>query len=135
MSNPPKKRGAPKGNTNALKHGYYSPRYRPPTNPSPDDTAIAAQIDVLVLYIHQVRLIAEEIESAEGKLGFYRILAFAMSSLNRLLRAQQRVSGTQLEKANLASSLDEVFYQNYLQALTADLTLPSSSEPPSPPAP
>ena len=134
-SPPLKKRGAPKGNANALKHGYYSPRFRPPTNPSTSDTALAAQIDLLLLYIHQVRLIAEEIETADGLLGIYRILAFSMASLNRLLRAYQRISGTQMEKSNTTSTVVETLYQIYLENLSAPPAQPPSPEPSTPPAP
>ncbi len=130
-SPPPKKRGAPIGNANALKHGYYSPRFRPPTIPSPDYNALTAQIDLLLLYIHQVRLIAEEIETAEGKLGLYRVLAFAMSSLNHLLRAYQRICGTQMEKSNTTSSVAQTLYLIYLQYLSAlTLNLPHPSRNP-----
>jgi hypothetical protein len=121
---PRKKRGAPVGNTNALKHGFYSPRYRPVGSPMYDDSGLLDQIAVLSLYIHQVMLLSEEIHSIKDSLGIFRALSYSMACLNRLLRAQQLVSGGSQEEVNiLRSSLSRILDQIYLDKL-ADLSKP-----------
>jgi uncharacterized protein YjcR len=96
---PPKKRGAPPGNTNALKHGYYSRSQRAAFSPPElaDPAGFADQIHLLTFYIRQVKDSSEQIDSAKNlneAISTLRVLTLSMASLHRLLRMHHNLLGT-----------------------------------------
>ncbi len=137
MSDTPKKRGAPPGNTNALKHGYYSPRFRPSSSAGVSNANLSdlpAQIDLLRAYIRQVKDLSAQMDEIHDELGLLRVLSLAMSSLNHLLRVQQRLSGTAQEKAMLRNVLSQALDDLYAQRSAAAAEGASSPPDPAPEA-
>src|SRR5512146_2641399 len=87
----PRRRGAPLGNTNALKHGFYSRRFKRTDIKDLDAcefSGLKDEITMLRVYIRRV------IEMSNGMQDFYeamtllRVLCLASDSLTRLLKTQ-----------------------------------------------
>ncbi len=104
---PRRKRGAPPGNTNALKHGYYSPRFRPPSSTDFQRTNLPEQIDLLRAYIRRVKERSAQADDIHAQLSLLRVLALATSRLSRLLRIQRRLSDLAQGESALRGVLDE----------------------------
>jgi hypothetical protein len=135
-----KKRGAPPGNTNALKHGFYSPRHRK-TSYLSDPTDLAGQIDLLHVYIQEVRSLAVELSAlpdCPDHTARLRILSLSMHSLNRILRLHQKLLGPMDEKIVNRSNLSRCFDAAYLalldQSLSTTPDAPAATDPTSPSA-
>lgn len=110
-SNPPrcgahgggsKRPGAPSGNTNALKHGFYS---SDPAAVSIDD-AIAGLIDKL----ERVDALLPGIEDPEHLIRLFELYTQASSRLGRLLRDRRALSGDAADgiAGAIAQALDEL---------------------------
>lgn len=88
----PRRRGAPEGNINALKHGFYSRRFR---NSELEDLlkqpAGELQDEIAMLRIMNRRVVdmAEEGKSTEEILEFYNFIALTSMRLSTLLRTQK----------------------------------------------
>ena len=89
--------GAPSGNTNALKHGFYSSRFTVPDQDSLEDVAtldLSSEITLLRLYIaHVVNLTPtdEDLDSARETL---RLICLASTAISRLVRSHFLVKGS-----------------------------------------
>jgi hypothetical protein len=88
----PRKRGAPKGNFNALKHGIYSERFRsgeldalveiPKGN-------IQNEIAILRVMTRRVAAMMEEGASPEDVLNFYNLVGMMCMRISTLLRTEK----------------------------------------------
>ena len=134
---PKKKRGAPPGNTNALKHGYYSPRFGPPSRRHPqniDPTGVADQIDLLRVYIFHIQELSEQINNVRDQAGLLNALTLAMASLIRLLRLQRILPGDMDTKETARHAIFQVLSEMSAQYAAPLSSEPSSSPPGPPPA-
>jgi len=90
--------GAQPGNTNAVKHGLYSPRF--PQLAAGDRgkvkyTGVRDEIDMLRMSIRRVVEMSEAIHSLPEALSYLRVLALASMSLSRLVRAQKLIADSE----------------------------------------
>ena len=102
--------GGQPGNTNAIKHGFYSPRFREKqadTPQKPMSTDIRDEIEMLRESIRRIVNMSEYIESLDDALHFVRILALASTTLSRLVRTQQ-IMGTSDYKRAIAWAISDV---------------------------
>ena len=92
--------GAPFGNTNALKHGFYSRRFR---KSEMDDlevtsfTGLRDEIAVLRVCIRRIVEWGASIKTFDEAMTFLRVVSLATGSLSRLVRTQQSIGGTDIE--------------------------------------
>jgi len=101
-------RGAPKGNFNAFKHGYYSRRYRP-LELSDLDAALSDGLDdeisLLRVIIRRVFEYADtEAQDLETWSKALSTLGAAATRLGGLLRTQQLISGGSTDVVSILSS-------------------------------
>jgi hypothetical protein len=94
---PPRRRGAPPGNLNNFKHGFYSRRLKKRDLTgveSTDISGLAEEIALIRVYTRRL------IESFDPNGDFYqhadllRILCVASSAITRIIRAQYLISST-----------------------------------------
>lgn len=84
-------RGAPPGNINALKHGFYSRQLKPSERSDLDEARSAGLSDEIALFRVQIRRAVElgkQAETLDQGITFLRAMAHAFSSLSRLMRTQ-----------------------------------------------
>lgn len=89
---PPRRRGAPPGNTNALKHGYYSARFAPRPPAAPIDlkaSGLTDEIDLLRAYLRRVIHLSASQSSLSDDLALLRVASLAANTLGRLVRTQR----------------------------------------------
>jgi len=107
----PRRRGAPEGNLNALKHGFYSRRFR---RGELEDLAcqpngiLQDEIDMLRIINRRVVDLAEEGKSADEILGFYNFIALTSLRLSTLLRTQKLLLEGPREGDALLAALEKV---------------------------
>ena len=109
---PPSKRGAPKGNRNALKHGFYSRLFRSTELEqlrSLSTPGLTDEIEMLRLVIRRVVDQASEVQDLDQLLRYLSTLSHATAQLSRLLRTQRLLIGevNQIEDA-LKQALHEL---------------------------
>ena len=96
-SPPPRRRGAPQGNRNALKHGLYS-RQSKPSSPSSTDPSDQVDLKNEIIILRQVisELLEMERSAAtlEQNLAFARAISLACTSLTRLIKAQHWIASS-----------------------------------------
>jgi hypothetical protein len=107
----PRRRGAPEGNLNALKHGFYSRRFR--SGELEDlahqpDSMLQDEIDMLRIINRRVVDLAEEGKSADEILGFYSFIALTSLRLATLLRTQKLLLQGNRQGDALLVALDKV---------------------------
>ncbi len=103
--------GAPRGNTNALKHGFYSQRFH-----NPDFQSLTAyEFRGLQEEINLVRLAVKDVCdhyagecTREESAHFLMLICTASSTLNRLIRTQ---SALKFDSADLMDALSEALEQ------------------------
>jgi len=108
---PPNRPGAPRGNTNALKHGFYSPRFR--DNELEDlkaliEPGLTDEIAMLRIIIRRTVDRVDEIENLDQQLRFISTLSHASAQLSRLLRTQRLLVG---EVSQIEQALQQAIYQ------------------------
>jgi hypothetical protein len=91
---PKRRRGAPPGNTNAVKHGFYSSRFGPRRPQNLDPAGVNAQIVLLKVYINHVKELSPQLENVHDQAGLVRALCLAMSSLSHLMHLQRLLPGS-----------------------------------------
>ena len=107
----PRRRGAPEGNLNALKHGFYSRRFR---NGELDDLlrqppeALQDEIAMLRIINRRVVDMAEEGKSADEILEFYNFIALTSMRLSTLLRTQKLLLTGDKTANDLLTALEKV---------------------------
>jgi len=126
----PKKRGAPPGNTNALKHGYYSRRFSPSrlSQALNDPTGVLFQIKLLRAYIVHIKTLSDQIGPVHDQFSLLSALTLALGSLHRLIRLYHAIPGTVDDKDSIRLAL----LKNMADLLT---NLPTSTTPPPSPPP
>jgi hypothetical protein len=94
----PNPRGAPKGNLNALKHGFYSRLFHSTeTVDLPDDatTSLEHEITLLRVMIRRTMQLADGIDDLHEATRVLDALGAAASRLSNLLRTQKSLNQTQ----------------------------------------
>ena len=105
----PRKRGAPRGNINALKHGFYSKRFK---NGEIEDlirvdgTNVQDEIAMLRVITRRAADLSEEGLSPSEVLEFYNIIGTLCMRISTLLRTQKMLEGTQDPRAALMDSIE-----------------------------
>ncbi len=106
-----RRRGAPEGNFNAFKHGFYSRRFR---NGELDDLvksspeALHEEIDMLRIITRRVVDMAEEGKCPDEILEFYNFIALTTMRLSSLLRTQKLLEKSENTADTLLSALEKV---------------------------
>lgn len=107
ITSAPRRRGAPLGNNNAIKHGFYSRQFK-----KADLDALAAsnssglkdEIAMLRLFIGRVVALGVDVDNLPEAISLLRVLCLATAGMSRLLKTEYLISG----KANeLNTALDE----------------------------
>jgi hypothetical protein len=89
--NSPRRRGAPKGNHNAVKHGFYARQFnQQETSDLSSTEPLALQDEILMLRVFMRRIIERSSEAVTlaDNLEVVRVLSLATFSLTRLIRTQ-----------------------------------------------
>jgi hypothetical protein len=89
QSSSTRRRGAPLGNLNAVKTGFYSTRFKKSERSAIEKgnfTGLVEEIALLRLYIHRVVAESLQIDDFVCHLEVLRVLSLASSSLSRLLK-------------------------------------------------
>lgn len=95
-SSSPRHPGAPKGNTNALKHGLYSPRFQEAelkdlkALSEPD---LTEEIAMLRLVIRRLISRLDEVETLDQLMRYTTTLSLATTQLSRLIKTQRLLLG------------------------------------------
>ena len=93
---PERRRGAQPGNTNALKHGFYSRQMDTLELLEFDDQGakgLQDEITMLRLYIRRVLSLAGRTQTLRESLDTVRAISLAATSLTRLLKAHKLLYG------------------------------------------
>ena len=88
-TSPPRHRGAPPGNTNALKHGFYSPRVRRTIETkygSSDFTGLTDEITILRLLMRRISEMSRYSMDFNEVLNAAHVLSLASFGISRLMR-------------------------------------------------
>jgi len=108
--NPASRRpGGQPGNTNAVKHGYHSPRFHSALFGDPVKvkyTGVSDEIEMLRKSIHRVVEMSEDIQSLRDALSYLRVLSLASMSLSRLVRAHKIIADSDYEMS-IGSAVSE----------------------------
>jgi hypothetical protein len=107
----PNPRGAPKGNLNALKHGFYSRLFRPGEigDLSPDHgTSLEHEITLLRVMIRRTMELAEGINDLRDATRVLDALGAAAGRLSTLIRVQRSLNQGQ---AGLADEISIAIQQ------------------------
>lgn len=107
----PGKRGAPRGNTNAVKHGYYSRLFKPLE--ANDLEAILRdgledEIAMLRVITRRVFELTDNEENIENSIKTLSALGMAATRLARLLEAQKSLGGGDRTLQLLSQALAEI---------------------------
>lgn len=87
----PKPRGAPLGNRNALKHGFYSRQYRPYELEDLNQHSFIGlndEISMLRVCIRRMMSLFENAYEPQEAIQLMRLVCLAAASLTRMIRAQ-----------------------------------------------
>jgi len=106
----PRRRGAQLGNTNALKHGFYSRRFLKSEMDDLETTNYTGLRDEIAMLRVCIRRIIEwgvSIQDFPEALNFLRVVSLATASLSRLVRTQEAIAGSDMESA-LEKAIGEV---------------------------
>jgi hypothetical protein len=110
---PSRRRGAPLGNRNAVKHGFYLNRSQKDDLKEHEAHQFSGLTDeIVMLRVHMRRLVraAAGIDDFYAQLDLLRVLCQATDALTRLTRTQILLSGSQEDEVTLAlnQALDDV---------------------------
>lgn len=107
QTNPPKRRlGAPPGNSNALKHGFYARHSRP------SSAGLQDEINLLRVYIRRVVELSHDAASLPEAVSLLRVLSLAATSLTRLIRTQSYIASLNTPyKEEIEQALSEVLVE------------------------
>ena len=106
-------RGAPPGNKNALKHGFYSRSFREIDLTDLEKnkfTGLQDEITMLRVYMRFLTEMAGNINNFSDALGLLRVLSMASISLSRLITTQKLAFP---ESGQLAGEVDEAIAELY----------------------
>ena len=124
-----RRRGAPRGNQNALKHGFYSQQFKPADLKDLEKCQNIDLSDEIAMLRVQLRRVIEASGQAQNltEAAFtLRVLCLATLSINRLVRTQFTLGsqGNEVMDA-LAQALEEIGHE--LNAANPNLTTPRSN--------
>lgn len=110
-SSAPRRRGAPKGNQNARKYGFYSKR--PPARARNDledasFSGLRAEIDLIRALIGDILDHAGEVKTIDQRIDLLRAVTAATVSISRLLRAGPELDKEEGMNKGLQMALDKV---------------------------
>jgi hypothetical protein len=129
-STPPRKRGAPRGNTNALKHGFYARRLKKQDlaglENCPSD-GLQDEIAMLRVFIRRVIELGRDTDNLSEAVDLLRVLCLASTSLNRLIKTQHLLAPAEDE---FTAAINQA-----LEELMVELNIGSPDPPPSKPGP
>lgn len=101
---PKRRRGAPRGNKNALKHGFYSRQFNKADLvdlEAADILGLEDEITMIRVYIRRVIQLGNDVNDLPQAISLLRVLCLASASLMRLLKTQQLL-GIQTDKYTVA---------------------------------
>jgi hypothetical protein len=112
----PKRRGAPSGNTNALKHGFYAHHFKKKDLDDLEKSSlgsVADEIALLRVFTRRVVELGMNVDDLPQAVDLLRVLCLASSSLNRLLRTQKLLAPEENDEVGRAISeaLSEVMQE------------------------
>lgn len=118
-SSPPRKRGAPPGNLNALRHGAYAHRTPLAQDDQPDSAqssirrrlSLAGEIDYLRAYFYRLAISSAVQSEPEQIAATLRTLSVAAAAISRLVQIEgwlARASGTQIQYDQLHKATAEI---------------------------
>lgn len=111
-----KPRGAPPGNLNALKHGYYARSLSARTlrrqqhrslqpagelaqaSASPQVASLQAEIDMFRLIVRHVALRCRQIDDLDQELRYVSVLSHSLATLSRLVKTQQLLASGEVDQ-------------------------------------
>jgi len=117
---PPRKRGAPPGNTNALKHGYYSQQLRRAHLPDDDPSNLIdlkEEIALLRCFIRHLLDLGLKTRDFQEGADILRVLSMGVSSLSRLIRIQHWISPVENE---FSQAIKEALKQTHARLKITD---------------
>jgi hypothetical protein len=105
-----RRRGGQPGNTNALTHGFYSPRFRAADLADLDQcqfSGLKDEITMLRVYTRRVIELSSEVDNFDDGLSLLRALSLASVAMTRLIKTQQAIGPNPMDELNAA--LKEAF--------------------------
>jgi len=106
-----RKRGAPAGNINALKHGFFSQRFNKGELvdlQSIPESSIAEEIAMMRVITRRVIDLVENGASSEEVLDFYKVIGRMCMQISTLLRTQKILSAGEHSEENLLTHLEAI---------------------------
>lgn len=94
-SSPTRKRGAPRGNRNALKHGFYPRQFKKADLSDLDKANLSGlqdEITMLRLFIRRVLELGRDVEDLYEAQYLLRTVSLAVITLTRLIKTQHWLS-------------------------------------------
>jgi hypothetical protein len=141
LTSSPRRRGAPAGNLNAVKHGFYSSRFRKTDRDALDNnefTGLSQEIAMLRLLIRRVVHEAARIEDFYQLLETLRVVSLASSSLSHLAKTHTLIAASPSDELALAlhQAIAELSVERGIKGRYSqsgyDVDLPSLQSPPTP---
>jgi hypothetical protein len=108
---PHRRRGAPKGNRNALKHGFYAHQFKPADLKDLEkcqDTGLNDEIAMLRVQSRRFMELCSQPQNLSEAAFALRVLSLAALSINRLIR-------TQLTLGQLDNPIQDAYHQALLE--------------------
>jgi hypothetical protein len=106
------KGGAPRGNRNALKHGFYAQKFNP--NEIKDlerlELQLDSEINLLRVFMRRLASMADEFSSLEQGMEFLRAISFATYNISRIYKIRAALAPPEEEPLFLAmdQAIDEI---------------------------
>ncbi len=122
---PPRHRGAPPGNTNALKHGFYTRRFKKRDLTGIEQTSIKGLAEEIALIRIFTRRLVESCDPTADMYelaGILRAICLASTSITRIIRAHSFLAS---DNSEWSLAVDEAIRQLLIEL----------GEVPSPPSP
>jgi len=108
---PKRKRGAPAGNINALKHGFFSQRFNKGELfdlQNIPESSIEEEIAMMRVITRRVIDLVENGASSEEVLEFYKVIGRMCMQISTLLRTQKILSAGEHSEENLLTHLEAI---------------------------
>ncbi len=123
----PRHRGAPPGNTNALKHGFYTRRFKKHDLTGVEETNVKGLAEEIALIRIFTRRLVESCDPTADMYdlaGILRAICLASTSITRIIRAQSLLAG---DHSEFSLAVDEAIRQ-LINELGLDSSSPSTGE-------
>jgi hypothetical protein len=118
-----RRRGAPQGNQNARKHGFYSSQYPASAQAEENPQAIdlQAEIDFIRASIQRVIALGEPNTYREA-IDYLRALSLATTALTRLVRTNYYINPALGPRDELAQSIQQALKEVYARIESGELS-------------